>query len=402
MPLRRADALVVGAGPAGVAAVGCLLARRKRVLWVDDTGFNGGAMARYRDVPANTKVDVLAALGGPSYIPGGLPSGGAHAALLQMKATAHPLHLPHDPATMGWTGLDRCHDFFTELTHSLRADVRCDTVAGRVEVLRRGAGGVWSARLRGAADSDTSLSAPAVVLATGALPHHAPPDVRPSAWACEPSARPRVLPIDAALQLSRLRALVRPHETVGVVGGGHTGIVVAMHLAQTLSVASTRLFVRRPIKLAAWDADAGGYSSWAFRGLKGKAARFALEHELVDVAPPNGPTSREPRLELHDVGRLRTCRETASSLDAVVFCLGYGAPPLPTVLIDGKPTAVTAHETPGGALLDTHGRRLRGLYGVGLGFADREFTSGSAYAEAGFMPFALRADEIANALEAEC
>ena len=30
-----------------------------------------------------------------------------------------------------------------------------------------------------------------------------------------------------------------------------------------------------------------------------------------------------------------------------------------------------------------------------LGFADAEFTSGAAYAEAGFLPFAARAEEIA-------
>ena len=56
---RTADAIVVGAGPAGVAAVGRLLAHNLRVTWIDDGDFSAGALARYRDVPANTKVDVL-------------------------------------------------------------------------------------------------------------------------------------------------------------------------------------------------------------------------------------------------------------------------------------------------------------------------------------------------------
>ena len=91
------------------------------------------------------------------------------------------------------------------------------------------------------------------------------------------------------------------------------------------------------------------------------------------------------------------CAATAAGLDAVVYCLGYGAPPLPTLLRGTNDEAVTVatHETPGGALIDDRGARLPGLFGVGLGFSDKEYTSGQGYAEAGFMPFAERAREIA-------
>ena len=44
------------------------------------------------------------------------------------------------------------------------------------------------------------------------------------------------------------------------------------------------------------------------------------------------------------------------------------------------------------------GEWIPGLYGVGLGFADAEHTSGAPYAEAGFMPFALRARDIAESV----
>ena len=50
------------------------------------------------------------------------------------------------------------------------------------------------------------------------------------------------------------------------------------------------------------------------------------------------------------------------------------------------------------SLRDASGKRIRGLFGVGLGFSDAEYTSGSSYAEAGFMPFAVRAGEIAEAV----
>ena len=56
--MKAADAVVVGAGPAGIAAVSQLVARRLRVHWID-RAFRSGAMARYSAVPANTKLDVL-------------------------------------------------------------------------------------------------------------------------------------------------------------------------------------------------------------------------------------------------------------------------------------------------------------------------------------------------------
>lgn len=50
---RKYEAVVVGAGPAGLAVVGNLLEVNKGpVLWVDD-GFDGGRLNRkYREVPS--------------------------------------------------------------------------------------------------------------------------------------------------------------------------------------------------------------------------------------------------------------------------------------------------------------------------------------------------------------
>ena len=389
----RADAIVIGAGPAGIASVGHLISHDLRVLWVDDDGFGGGAIKRYRDVPANTKVDVLNNMGGPEYLPNGLPPS-ASAVLDKMNRTAYPLNMKHDPATIGWTGLDQCHDFFAALTDSLKSHPNCDTVAGRVDTLQRDSSkvGAWRARLHGAAADDFSLTAPSVILATGATPHAAPADIQ----------HPRVLPQEAALQLPSLRALVEPTDTVGIVGANHTGMVVAMHLVEQLGIRTTRLFVRRPIRLAQWDPMDGCYGNWAFRGLKGEAARFAIEHELVGTDPPNGPigpsaTGGSSSLELYDARRLY--EDAGKSCDALVFCLGFGPPPLPTILArDGERISVAAHEVPGGGLRDASGKRIRGLFGVGLGFSDAEYTSGSGYAEAGFMPFAVRAGEIAEAV----
>ena len=54
------EAVVVGAGPAGITCVGNLLERQlSPILWIDDD-FNGGRINKmYREVPSNTKVKLF-------------------------------------------------------------------------------------------------------------------------------------------------------------------------------------------------------------------------------------------------------------------------------------------------------------------------------------------------------
>ena len=112
------------------------------------------------------------------------------------------------------------------------------------------------------------------------------------------------------------------------------------------------------------------------------------------------PPDHSGPLELHEARQLTSCEATGKALDAVVFCLGFGKPPLPTLLgaAGDELPRPSSHTVPGGALLDPVGQPIPGLFGVGLGFSDSEFTSGNAYAEAGFAPFAARAAEIADAV----
>ena len=372
-----------------------MLSEGLRVVWVDDH-FNGGGLGRYRDVPANTKVDVLANLATTDFLQ--IIPGRAMSVLERMASTAHPLHMKHDPAVIGWTGLDVCHDFYTELSSAFSEDDNCTVLRGRVSSItaeRPSGTGGWTARLHGAAAFH--IEAPSVVIATGALPVPTPPEMLPSAWACEPADHPRVLPVESALQLDQLRKLVQPHERIGVIGGGHTGMVVTMHLTERVGAHCTQLFIRRPIRLASWDSTQQSYVSWAFRGLKGKAARFALDHGLAELEPPNGAVGDGSLgLELHHSSQLHSCKATASGLDAVVYCLGFGAPPMPTVRSGNSTVSISGHQVPGGALLDARRRPVPGLFGCGLGFSDSEYTSGAAYGVAGFMPFAMRAREIAR------
>lgn len=396
------QAIVVGAGPAGIATVGALAARRLRVLWIDPA-FRAGALDRYSAVPANTKLDVLVP-GLLDYIPQGVPRGAPLDALKAMICSA--IKQPHnpDPAAIGWTTLGSCQTLFHALTGVLASDPHIVRCGGRVVALEsRTAHGHWAARIRGVAGGPVidarDAIAPSVVLALGGRPVSAPPSLWPSAWAGggrggRGGAATRVLGAEDALSPERLGALgVGRHHVIGVVGGGHSGIVVVRHLLEVVGVRCVRLFVRRPLQLAAWDDAYNAYAAWAFRGLKGESASWALEHGLVGMPPLNGRVA--DRLEVHDTTALATDAH-AASMDAVVYCLGYQAALPPALHHGGRAQRISAHEAPGGALLAEDGNRLPGLHGVGLGFSDLEYTSGQAYPQVGFVPFSLRAAEIAD------
>ena len=441
--MKAADAVVVGAGPAGIAAVSQLVARRLRVHWID-RAFRSGAMARYSAVPANTKLDVLLP-GLALFLP---PDNdgqwmaqerrvAAERSLEAMRAAATHQPFNSDPSPLGWTTLGAVADYFDTVTSLLLNDPRVSCCTARVTSLVRQHGTSaafdrgWAVHVCEQTGSLPIAHSPSVVLATGGTPCAAPAAVQPSAWASEDGgAAPRVLSAEAALDPQRLRELVRPHETVAIVGGGHSAFVVAMHLVKQR--VRTRLFIRRPVRLAQWDAHGDAYGAWAFRGLKGAAAEFALRrvsqtlrrshvhtpaptfphprscspsrpprYGLADAPPLNGRVGATS-LSVFDAALLNTSRELAS-VDAVVFCVGYEPARTPHVLDTSGvlPTPADAvqlagHRAPHGELLSSNGSVLDGMYGLGLGFADDEFSSGEAYGEVGFVPFLVRAAEIAE------
>ena len=235
MTRRRASVIVIGAGPAGVAAVGALVAKRKRVVWLDPR-FRVGALERYKAVPANTKIDVLAPGFEAQYLPQGLPSGGAVSALARMHREAIALPANPDPAELGWTTLGACQELMQEMTSALLAEPSVSACRGHAVGLERQPDGEWVVQVAGVpgdgADS-RDLRAPCVVLAPGGASSPVPPQLRISAWARGEgtlAAQPRVLHQEQALELHRLPELLGGARRVGVVGGGHSGVVLVQRL----------------------------------------------------------------------------------------------------------------------------------------------------------------------------
>ena len=407
------SAVVVGAGVGGVAAVGALSAAGVHVTWIDPS-FTVGAFANYRDVPANTKVSLLV----PhleNLVPQGIPDGPARAALVALRKGAFSLPglLPSDPdAGLGWCGLDAVADVVSAMSQTAFPAVT--RIVGKVLVLSAVAeSGGWLGQYEGQHESEPSrraegetrrvgeLRVDSVVMSTGCVAVAAPSAVLPSHWAmpCDAVRAPavRVIPLEEALQADCLREHLRMAGGggVGVVGGGHSGMVMVRALLALASVPYVRLFVRRPIQLAQWSEAEGRYGAWGFRGLKGAAAELALTRGLVGTEPTDGPVSDgDGRLELWDVAALTTDPRATAGLRSVVYSVGYTRGPLPTIVtIGGAAACVTGCDPATGALLASPGP-LPGLYGAGLAFAEDENSSGAPYPEASLKAFAARARAI--------
>ena len=393
--------VVVGAGVGGVAAAGALSAAGVKVTWIDPT-FTAGAFARYRDVPANTKISLLA----PHFenlVPQGVTAA-ARDALDALKSSAYTLRLPSDPdAGLGWCGLDAVGSVLSAMSRPGYLPA-VQTVVGTVIGVQREAKGGWLVQHQTEGGAVEALRAESVVLSTGCVPVAAPSALLPRHWAHAEggeaaAAAVRVIPLEEALQVELLQEHLRAAGggVVGVVGGGHSGVVLVRALLALPGVPGVRLFIRRPIELAQWSPELGKYDAWGFRGLKGAAAELALEHGLVGAPPPNGPAGgKDARLELWDVGALATDPRAAAGLRSVVFCVGYERGPLPPIVTaDGAAATVTGCEPTTGGLLASGDAPLPGLYGAGIAFAEDEDSSGAPYPEASLKAFAARAQVIA-------
>ena len=226
---RARRALVVGAGPGGIAAAGVFARSGYGVSWVDPS-FDGGALSQYSTVPANTKVDLL-----QEQLQFFMPAVGfgARRVIQRMRDDARQLLINPDPAKVGWVGLDLLCEYMRACPRSCAhgavaaggvcTALRHDAVAGR-----------WLAETT--ADEPVD-DADVAVVAVGGAETPVPAALQPDSWAgAATRPPPRRIPLGDALQLEKLRGLVGEGDTVGVVGGGLSGFVIAHYLLERLKV----------------------------------------------------------------------------------------------------------------------------------------------------------------------
>lgn len=242
---------VVGAGPAGIAAVGKLLDRGilpEHILWLDPHFEVGDLGLLWRNVSSNTKVKYF------------------HDFLLDVdsfgyKDASVDFDLNHLPANETCT-LNFVVEPLQWVTEQLMQRVKpVKTLIHKMFLSER----VWTL----CSDLE-NYTAKNVILATGALPSSLNyPGMN-------------VIPFDVAIDKEKLAALVKHDETYGVFGSSHSAIIVVRHLVE-LGVKKVINFYRSPCRYAIEMED---WILFDNTGLKGQTAAWAREY-IDGVLPPN-------------------------------------------------------------------------------------------------------------------
>jgi len=304
---------VIGAGPAGIAAVGTLLDRGvagESIAWVDPSFAGGDIGGRWRSVSSNTRAgDFLDYLGGSDAL---------------RFADAPPMPLrevdPEETCVLALVA-----EPLLWVTRQLRDRVRTFQTTATVLSLQ--------ARRWTIETGEGRLASENVVLALGAVP--------------KKLAYPHLdeIPVDVALDIERLSEQPLDGATVGVFGSSHSSMIVLPNLLRQ-PVGKVINFYRSPLKYAVYLDD---WILFDDTGLKGRAAEWA--REKIDGVHPE-------RLERCLVSSPQFDDKLAEC-DRVVYTVGFERRRLP--------------ETPQWGELDynaSNGILAPGLFGLGIAFPE--------------------------------
>ena len=303
---------VIGAGPAGIAAVGRLLDHGippDKIAWVDPAFAGGDLGGKWRSVSSNTIAGTFM-----SFLNGS-------AAFRFSQAPPLPLAEVDPEETCA---LALVADPLVWVTGQLRQQVHTfDTTATTLTLGQRR----WRIETRG-----PELTSDNVVLAVGAVPISLDYPIDE-------------IPVEVALDADKLAEVPLEGATVAVFGSSHSSMIVLPHLLR-LPVAKVINFYRSPLKYAIYLDD---WILFDDTGLKGRAAVWAREN--IDGVCPE---------------RLERCLvsspefdEKVAECDRVVYTVGFEPRKLP--------------ETPQWGPLGynrMNGIIAPGLFGLGIAFPE--------------------------------
>jgi len=305
---------VIGAGPAGIAAVGRLLDHGiapEEIAWVDPAFAAGDLGAKWRSVSSNTQASLFL-----SYL---------HGSAAFRFSTAPPMPLQEvDPDET--CALALVADPLVWITAHLRERVKAfQTTATALFLERRR----W--RIETPLQQLTSKN---VILAVGAVP--------------KKLSYPRLteIPVEVALDPEKLALEPLANATVAVFGSSHSSMIVLPNLLRH-PVKKVVNFYRSPLTYAVYLDD---WILFDDSGLKGRAADWAREN--IDGVYPD-------RLERCWVSST-DFEESLAACDRVVYTVGFERRALP--------------ETKQWGQLDynpNNGILAPGLFGLGIAFPER-------------------------------
>lgn len=241
---------VIGAGPAGIAAVGRLIDQGispSTILWVDPHFKVGDLGAHWRTVSSNTTVAFF---------------------LNYLKASdafnykqAPDFEINHLPLTHTCT-LSYMVEPLQWVTNTLCQQVNhCQTTIKNLHLMKR----VWCL-----STDSKEYHAKNVIIATGSVPSILSyPDVH-------------VIPFEIAINHKKLKACLHPEDTFAVFGSSHSAMIIIRHLLD-LGVKKVINFYRSPCRYAI---EMGDWILFDNTGLKGQTADWTREN-IDGVIPSN-------------------------------------------------------------------------------------------------------------------
>lgn len=312
------DWAVVGGGPGGIITVGVLLdagVHPAKILWIDREFLVGRMGQYYSTVPANNKAKRLV-----EFIHMCAAFEKVQTPAMKLLMNAHPgkeylLKMIIDP--------------LQDITDSFLKDV-C-SARGLLTQLDF-ANDSWNLVV-----NETNYRAHRVVLATGSHP-------KPLNYnSCTE------IGLDKALNKSELIKCLAPDDTVAVIGGAHSAVLVMKFLCE-VKVARVINFYKYPLHYLTPEQQALRIKTCQLHGdpLSGMAAEWA--REVLDVNPPS------------NLLRVKVCEESLKAwlpvCTKIIYAAGYEPNALPPV------TGIAlAHDSATG-VIGPH------LFGIGIAFPE--------------------------------
>jgi len=303
---------VIGAGPAGIAAVGKLLdagVPADRLAWIDPAFAVGDFGTMWRNVSSNTRVGLFL-----DFL------NGCDAFAWNQCEEHFPLH---GMDTMQGCELHSMADALQWVTRRLRERVRCFAgVANAVD----GRDGAWRIAL-----PDIEVRATRVVLAIGS---------QPKTLALSDCVE---IPIVDAMDARRLLTHCCEDDIVAIFGSSHSAILIIRSLLETCRVKRVVNFYEQPLCFAEHMSD---WIRFDDTGLKGSTAEWARAN-IQDNCPAN--LQRVPSTAQNIALQLPACGK-------VIYAIGFTPR---TIMVNGE--SQVKHNPMTGVIAP-------GLFGVGIAF----------------------------------
>lgn len=335
----NADVLVVGGGPAGLAAVATLLnTTLLDICWVDPH-FQGGRLVNFPDVPSNTKMSLFV-----QYAESCIED----CPLIQSLKSRR-----QDRGCK----LRQVGEMVRELSAKvkLRYVERLHCITGHCKSIKQLDTGWMATMING-----TTANVGKVILATGASPRSG----------SQLPFQGTIVDPEQCLSSESIRSIFSNDDVVGVVGSSHTAILIIKNILEAFeSTNKPRIinFFCRKLRYAEFLDD--GRIKYDNTGLKGEVAEWARLNMVEGEGDASNGRIKRVQLDCRD--DLRIYHEWLPKCTHLIWAIGYGRNSIPDLIdIHDDPILVVDYDSRQN-LLKGASDPIPNLFGLGIAFPER-------------------------------